>query len=64
MRGEVREEDGGIRKGSMDFEGIIIFIEVFFLEEILGEASGELGNKGFTVHTVAERFGHGGLGHP
>ena len=33
-------------------------------EEILGEALEELGNSEFTVHTVAERFGHGGLGHP
>ena len=39
MRGEVREEDGGIRKGSMDFEGFLIH-SGFLREEILGGAWG------------------------
>ena len=49
MRGEVREEDGGIRKGSMDFEGSLIFFSLrvftrgdlrFLGEEILGGSLG------------------------
>ena len=29
-----------------------------------GESELTVVTVGFTVHTVAERFGHGGLGHP
>jgi len=32
--------------------------------EALGESELTVVTVGFTVHTVAERFGHGGLGHP
>jgi hypothetical protein len=32
--------------------------------ETLGESELTVVTVGFTVHTVAERFGHGGLGHP
>jgi hypothetical protein len=51
---KVREGDGGIRGRR---RGILEDSHSLSLrEEILGEALGEIGNSGFTVHTGAEGF--------
>jgi hypothetical protein len=40
VRGEVREEYGGIRKGSMDFEESLFFIQGFDERRFWGELGG------------------------
>jgi hypothetical protein len=74
MRSNGRCEGGErrIREGEGRGKSIIIHFGRDFIQEgrkgdfgeTLGESELTVVTVGFTVHTVAERFGHGGLGHP
>ena len=74
MRSNGRGEGGErrIREGEGRGKRIIHFFGQDFIQErrkgdfgeTLGESELTLVTVGFTVHTVAERFGHEGLGHP
>ena len=61
-------EDKGRRRTREDYSFLVGISFRSGGRVILGEALGEseltVVTVGFTVHTVAERFGHGGLGHP